>query len=169
MGKRRRRGLLLFAGGFLVMLTIVVVGSKVWQGYRSTHSKMTAEIIYCYPNSREVLAAQVGGEGGGGLFTFAWPEEDADQGLKQPGMLVELTGPEELLYTYPMQYGPVLSVKKTGQREDFIDEHYYTLRKELKGKNEEAVGNAVDSLEGLNEEEKEGLDYLLKCYLKLSV
>lgn len=168
MGKNRNKSLILFGVGFLLALAMVIGGSKAWKQYRSTHSKMEAEIIYCYPNDGLVLAAQVGNEYGS-LFTFSWPEKNADPELKCAGMVVELTGPEELLLTYPMQYGPVLAVKKTGQREDFIEEHYFTLRRELKGKDEKAVGAAIDALDCLNDEEREGLDYLLKSYLKLGV
>lgn len=144
------------------------MAAKCGGQYRSTHSKLEAEIIYCYPNSNEVLAAAVGNESGT-LFTFSWPEENASDSLKQSGMLVELTGPEDLLLTYPMQYGPVLSVKKTGQREDLVEEHYFTLRRELKGKDARAVGAAVEALDCLNAEEKEGLSYLLKSYLELPI
>lgn len=168
MARRKKRSLLLFAGGFLLALAVIIGGSKLWTGYRSTHSKLQAEIIYCYPNSREVLAAEVGNQNGS-LFTFAWPEDEekANPAFKQPGTLVELTGPDELLLTYPMQYGPVLAVKKTGQRHDFVENYYFDLRKELKGKDEKAVQNTVYALESLNDEEKEGLHYLLKSYLKL--
>lgn len=159
---------MLFAGTFLLVLAVVIGGSKLWNGYRRTHSKLSAEIIYCYPNTREVLAAEVGNEHGA-LFTFAWPEDEekADPAFKQPGTLVELTGPDELLYTYPMQYGPVLAVKKTGQRHDFVENYYFDLRQELQGKDEKAVETTVYALEALNDEEKEGLNYLLKSYLKL--
>lgn len=166
MARDQKRNLILFAGGFLAALALVIAGSKVWGQYRSTHSKLEAEIIYCYPNSDMVLAAAVGNENGS-LFTFTWPEENASDSLKQSGMLVELTGPEDMLTTYPGQYGPVLSVKKTGQREDFVEEHYFTLRRELKGRDAGAVFAAVEALDCLNAEEKEGLCYLLKDYLEL--
>lgn len=168
MARRKKRGLMLFAVTFLMALGLVIGGSKLWTGYRSTHSKLQAEIIYCYPNTREVLAAEVGNENGS-LFTFAWPEDEgkADPAFKQPGTLVELTGPRDLLLTYPMQYGPVLAVKKTGQRHDFVENYYFDLRRQLAGKDEKAVENTVYALESLNDEEKEGLHYLLKSYLKL--
>ena len=168
MARRKKRSLLLFAGGFLLALAVVIGGSKLWDNYRRTHSKLSAEIIYCYPNSKEVLAAEVGNENGS-LFIFSWPEEaeKADPAFKQPGTLVELTGPEDLLPTYPMQYGPVLSVKKTGQRHDFVEDYYFDLRQKLQGKDEKAVENTVYALDSLNDEEKEGLHYLLKSYLKL--
>lgn len=167
MARKQKKNLILFAGGFLLALAVIIGGGKVLNRYRSSHSKMEAEIIYCYPGEDTVLAAEVGNQNGS-LFTFAWPEE-ADPELKQPGMLVELTGPEDILLTYPMQYGPVLAVKKTGQREDLVEEHYFALRKELKGKDEAAVGAAVEALDCLNDEEKEGLNYLLKSALKLGV
>lgn len=170
MARRKKRNLLLFAGGFLLALAVVIGGSKVWDNYRRTHSKLSAEIIYCYPNSREVLAAEVREHDGyGTLFFFSWPEDEkkADPAFKQPGTLVELTGPNEMLITYPGQYGPVLSVKKTGQRHDFVEGYYFDLRQELQGKDEKAVHNTVYALDTLNDEEKEGLQYLLTSYLKL--
>lgn len=166
---------------FLLLLAAVFFGSRAWGQYRSTHHKLYAEIIRCSPDNNSVLAAEMGNQYGS-LFTFAWPE-GADPALKQPGMLVELTGPDSMNMTYPGQYGPVLAVKKTGQREDFIAKYYDTLLAERKkfpvpgeGQEDEpaqeekeqerqALFDAIAALPDLNDEEREGLYYLLCCEL----
>lgn len=81
--------------------------------------------------------------------------------MKQPGMLVELTGPDLMALSYPGQYSPVRAVKKTGQREDFIEKYYNTLQKELEETGGEALGDRLAGLPDLNDEEREGLRYLL--------
>lgn len=179
MAKQNR--LLLGAGALLLLLAAALLGGRAWQAYRLTHHKMQAEIIYCSPGYDSVLAAELGNQYGS-LFTFGWPE-GGDPALKQPGMLVELTGPDAMQMTYPGQYGPVLAVKKTGRREDFIAKHYDTLltgRKKFPGPGEtqedeetqkekiqerQALFDAIAVLPDLNGEEREGLYYLLCCEL----
>lgn len=178
---KKRNRLLLGAGALLLLLAAALLGGKAWQAYRLTYHKTQAEIIYCYSGSGSVLAAEIGNPYGA-LFTFGWPE-GADPALKQPGMLVELIGPNSMQMTYPGQYGPVLAVNKTGQREDFIAKHYDALlagrekfsipgkvqedeqTQKKRGQERQALFDAIAALPDLNDEEREGLYYLLCCEL----
>ena len=151
---------LLLAGAVLLGAAVLLLGGAEWREYRSSHHKLYAEIICCYPDYNSVLAADLEDQFGCVLFTFPWPE-GADPALKQPGMLVELTGPDLMALSYPGQYSPVRAVKKTGQREDFIEKYYNTLQKELEETGGEALGDRLAGLPDLNDEEREGLRYLL--------
>lgn len=180
----KNRKLLFILGALLLLVAAILFGGRAVQEYRSTHHKLQAEIIYCYSDYNSVLAAELGNQYGS-LFTFGWPEKNADPALKQSGMLVELTGPADIQLTYPMQYGPVLAVKKTGQREDFVAKHYDALlegRKsypnpgegaadeamlEEKRREREALLAAINALPDLNDEEREGLYYLVQCELNI--
>ena len=133
---------LLLAGAVLLGAAVLLLGGAAWREYRSSHHKLYAEIICCYPDYNSVLAADLEDQFGCVLFTFPWPE-GADPALKQPGMLVELTGPDLMALSYPGQYSPVRAVKKTGQREDFIEKYYNTLQKELEETGGEALGDRL--------------------------
>lgn len=167
MKKSAQKKRLLLAGAVLLGAAVLLLGGTAWREYRRSHHKLYAEIIYCYPGYNSVLAADLEDQFGCGLFTFSWPE-GADTAWKQPGMLVELTGPDLMALSYPGQYSPVLAVKKTGQREDFIEKYYDTLQKELEETGGEALGDRLAKLPDLNDEEREGLSYLLSCGPKAS-
>ena len=65
---------LLLAGAVLLGAAVLLLGGAAWREYRSSHHKLYAEIICCYPDYNSVLAADLEDQFGCVLFTFPWPE-----------------------------------------------------------------------------------------------
>ncbi|MCI8815445.1 MAG: hypothetical protein HFF15_01275 [Angelakisella sp.] len=186
MKKPAQNKRLLLAGVICLALAAAVLGPGLWEEYRYNHTKLRAEIIYCYSDTYMMAAELDMDENFGTLFFFNWPEKHGDEKAKRPGSIVVLTGPDSMMCSYPGQYSDVLAVKLVEQREDFIARHYHRLLEkyrdydcadssqdddpalvEKRAENLRIIRNDIKTLPNLNRQEKEGLWYLIvDCNLK---
>ena len=155
MGKERW---LVTLGAALLMIGVIGAGDKIGN-YHEIQTEV--EVVQYWKESDSVLATT--GEQGG-LFTFQMPQSgDMATGadLTRCGTLLRITGGEEWLTSYPMQYPNVREVEYIGMREDFVKTYFDGLKKKTQGMERQEIVDEVDKISELNEGEKEALVYLL--------
>lgn len=153
-----KRRWLLACGMAVTMMTVIWAGGLIGR-YHEVQTEI--EVVQYWKASDSVLATS--GEQGG-LFTFQMPpREDLATGadLTLCGTLLRITGGEEWLTTYPMQYPNVSEVEYIGKREDFVERYFEGLAKKTKRMKRKEIVDEVETLSALNEGEKEALVYLL--------
>lgn len=155
MGKERW---LVTLGAALLMIGVIGAGDKIGN-YHEIQTEV--EVVQYWKESDSVLATT--GEQGG-LFTFQMPQSgDVATGadLTRCGTLLRITGGEEWLTSYPMQYPNVREVEYIGMREDFVKTYFDGLKKKTQGMERQEIVDEVEKISELNEGEKEALVYLL--------
>lgn len=155
MGKERW---LVTLGAALLMIGVIGAGDKIGI-YHEIQTEV--EVVQYWKESDSVLATT--GEQGG-LFTFQMPQSgDVATGadLTRCGTLLCITGGEEWLTSYPMQYPNVREVEYIGMREDFVKTYFDGLKKKTQGMERQEIVDEVEKISELNEGEKEALVYLL--------
>lgn len=159
MGKGTWKRLLLVTVVLLAFTAVMTRFSK--EVFVPETVKRQVEVVSLYPQYGEVLAAELGK--GSSLFYFFLPEEYKEADRLRPGTILEITGPNGMKITYPGQLDDVKKVKITGERPDFIAKYLDSLEAEYGDKDREERWAAVRALEDLNDQEKEGLWYMLEC------
>ena len=142
----------------LLMIGVIGAGDKIGI-YHEIQTEV--EVVQYWKESDSVLATT--GEQGG-LFTFQMPQSgDVATGvdLTRCGTLLCITGGEEWLTSYPMQYPNVREVEYIGMREDFVKTYFDGLKKKTQGMERQEIVDEVEKISELNEGEKEALVYLL--------
>lgn len=155
MGKERW---LVTLGAALVMIGVIGAGDKIGH---DNEIQTEVEVVQYWKESDSVLATT--GEQGG-LFTFQMPQSgDMATGadLTRCGTLLRMTGGEEWLTSYPMQYPNVREVEYIGMREDFVETYFDGLKKKTQGMERQEIVDEVEKITELNEGEKEALVYLV--------
>ena len=155
MGKERW---LVTLGAALLMIGVIGAGDKIGN-YHEIQTEV--EVVQYWKESDSVLATT--GEQGG-LFTFQMPQSgDVATGadLTRCGTLLCITGGEEWLTSYPMQYPNVREVEYIGMREDFVKTYFDGLKKKTQGMERQEIVDEVEKISELNEGEKEALVYLI--------
>lgn len=155
MGKERW---LVTLGAALLMIGVIGAGDKIGN-YHEIQTEV--EVVQYWKESDSVLATT--GEQGG-LFTFQMPQSgDMATGadLTRCGTLLRITGGEEWLTSYPMQYPNVREIEYIGMREDFVKTYFDGLKKKTQGMERQEIVDEVEKISELNEGEKEALVYLL--------
>ena len=145
-------------GTALLMISVIAAGDKIGH---DNETQTEVEVVQYWKESDSVLATT--GEQGG-LFTFQMPQSgDIATGadLTRCGTLLRITGGEEWLTSYPMQYPNVREVEYIGMREDFVKLYFYGLKKKTQGMERQEIVDEVEKISELNEGEKEALVYLL--------
>ena len=145
-------------GAALLMIGVIAAGDKIG---RDNEIQTEVEVVRYWKASDSVLATT--GEQGG-LFTFQMPQSgDMATGadLTRCGTLLRITGGEEWLTSYPMQYPNVREVGYIGMREDFVKTYFDGLKKKTQGMERQEIVDEVEKISELNEGEKEALVYLL--------
>ena len=145
-------------GTALLMIGVIAAGDKIGH---DNEIQTEVEVVQYWKESDSVLATT--GEQGG-LFTFQMPQSgDIATGadLTRCGTLLRITGGEEWLTSYPMQYPNVREVEYIGMREDFVKTYFYGLKKKTQGMERQEIVDEVEKISELNEGEKEALVYLL--------
>lgn len=155
MGKERW---LVTLGTALLMIGVIAAGDKIGH---DNQIETEVEVVQYWKESDSVLATT--GEQGG-LFTFQMPQSgDMATGadLTRCGTLLRITGGEEWLTSYPMQYPNVREVEYIGMREDFVKTYFDGLKKKTQGMERQEIVDEVEKISELNEGEKEALVYLI--------
>lgn len=155
MGKERW---LVTLGAALLMIGVIAAGDKIGH---DNQIETEVEVVQYWKESDSVLATT--GEQGG-LFTFQMPQSgDVATGadLTRCGTLLCITGGEEWLTSYPMQYPNVREVEYIGMREDFVKTYFDGLKKKTQGMEQQEIVDEVEKITELNEGEKEALVYLI--------
>lgn len=155
MGKERW---LVTLGTALLMIGVIAAGDKIGH---DNQIETEVEVVQYWKESDSVLATT--GEQGG-LFTFQMPQSgDMATGadLTRCGTLLRITGGEEWLTSYPMQYPNVREVEYIGMREDFVKTYFDGLKKKTQGMEQQEIVDEVEKITELNEGEKEALVYLI--------
>ncbi len=145
-------------GTALLMIGVIAAGDKIGH---DNQIETEVEVVQYWKESDSVLATT--GEQGG-LFTFQMPQSgDVATGadLTRCGTLLCITGGEEWLTSYPMQYPNVREVEYIGMREDFVKTYFDGLKKKTQGMERQEIVDEVEKISELNEGEKEALVYLL--------
>lgn len=145
-------------GTALLMIGVIVAGDKIGH---DNEIQTEVEVVQYWKESDSVLATT--GEQGE-LFTFQMPQSgDMATGadLTRCGTLLRITGGEEWLTSYPMQYPNVREVEYIGMREDFVKTYFDGLKKKTQGMERQEIVDEVEKISELNEGEKEALVYLL--------
>lgn len=145
-------------GAALVMMAVIWAGGSI-EKYNEVQTEI--EVVQYWKATESVLATT--GEQGG-LFTFQMPQSgDTATGadLTRCGTLLRITGGEEWLTSYPMQYPNVSSIDYIGKREDFIEIYFEELQEKTKAMEREEIVDEIERISALNEGEKEALVYLL--------
>ena len=145
-------------GTALLMIGVIAAGDKIGH---DNETQTEVEVVQYWKESDSVLATT--GEQGG-LFTFQMPQSgDIATGadLTRCGTLLRITGGEEWLTSYPMQYPNVREVEYIGMREDFVKTYFDGLKKKTQGMERQEIVDEVEKISELNEGEKEALVYLL--------
>lgn len=145
-------------GTALLMIGVIAAGDKIGH---DNEIQTEVEVVQYWKESDSVLATT--GEQGG-LFTFQMPQSgDMATGadLTRCGTLLRITGGEEWLTSYPMQYPNVREVEYIGMREDFVKTYFDRLKKKTQGMERQEIVDEVEKISELNEGEKEALVYLL--------
>ncbi len=145
-------------GAALLMIGVIAAGDKIGH---DNEIQTEVEVVQYWKESDSVLATT--GEQGG-LFTFQMPQSgDMATGadLTRCGTLLRITGGEEWLTSYPMQYPNVREVEYIGMREDFVKTYFDGLKKKTQGMERQEIVDEVEKISELNEGEKEALVYLL--------
>lgn len=145
-------------GTALLMIGVIAAGDKIGH---DNEIQTEVEVVQYWKASDSVLATT--GEQGG-LFTFQMPQSgDMATGadLTRCGTLLRITGGEEWLTSYPMQYPNVREVEYIGMREDFVKTYFDRLKKKTQGMERQEIVDEVEKISELNEGEKEALVYLL--------
>ena len=145
-------------GTALLMIGVIAAGDKIGH---DNETQTEVEVVQYWKESDSVLATT--GEQGG-LFTFQMPQSgDVATGadLTRCGTLLCITGGEEWLTSYPMQYPNVREVEYIGMREDFVKTYFDGLKKKTQGMERQEIVDEVEKISELNEGEKEALVYLL--------
>ncbi|HJB40358.1 MAG TPA: hypothetical protein H9943_08185 [Candidatus Ruthenibacterium avium] len=145
-------------GTALLMIGVIAAGDKIGH---DNEIQTEVEVVQYWKESDSVLATT--GEQGG-LFTFQMPQSgDMATGadLTRCGTLLRITGGEEWLTSYPMQYPNVREVEYIGMREDFVKTYFDGLKKKTQGMERQEIVDEVEKISELNEGEKEALVYLL--------
>lgn len=145
-------------GAALLMIGVIAAGDKIGH---DNEVQTEVEVVQYWKESDSVLATT--GEQGG-LFTFQMPQSgDMATGadLTRCGTLLRITGGEEWLTSYPMQYPNVREVEYIGMREDFVKTYFDGLKKKRQGMERQEIVDEVEKISELNEGEKEALVYLL--------
>lgn len=145
-------------GTALLMIGVIAAGDKIGH---DNEIQTEVEVVQYWKESDSVLATT--GEQGG-LFTFQMPQSgDMATGadLTRCGTLLRITGGEEWLTSYPMQYPNVKEVEYIGMREDFVKTYFDRLKKKTQGMERQEIVDEVEKISELNEGEKEALVYLL--------
>lgn len=145
-------------GTALLMIGVIAAGDKIGH---DNEIQTEVEVVRYWKASDSVLATT--GEQGG-LFTFQMPQSgDMATGadLTRCGTLLRITGGEEWLTSYPMQYPNVREVGYIGMREDFVKTYFDGLKKKTQGMERQEIVDEVEKISELNEGEKEALVYLL--------
>lgn len=153
-----KRRWLLACGTALVMAAAIWAGGQIGE----FHEVQTdIEVVEYWEQSNSVLATT--GEQGG-LFMFQMPQSGnvaTGADLTRCGTLLRITGGDEWLTSYPMQYPNVRKAEYIGKREDFIERYFEELREETQGMKREEIEKEAAKLSELNEGEREALVYLL--------
>lgn len=145
-------------GAALLMIGVIGAGDKIGH---DNEIQTEVEVVQYWKESDSVLATT--GEQGG-LFTFQMPQSgDMATGadLTRCGTLLRITGGEEWLTSYPMQYPNVREIEYIGMREDFVKTYFDGLKKKTQGMERQEIVDEVEKISELNEGEKEALVYLL--------
>lgn len=145
-------------GTALLMIGVIAAGDKIGH---DNEIQTEVEVVQYWKESDSVLATT--GEQGG-VFTFQMPQSgDMATGadLTRCGTLLRMTGGEEWLTSYPMQYPNVREVEYIGMREDFVKTYFDGLKKKTQGMERQEIVDEVEKISELNEGEKEALVYLL--------
>lgn len=145
-------------GTALLMIGVIAAGDKIGH---DNEIQTEVEVVQYWKESDSVLATT--GEQGG-LFTFQMPQSgDMATGadLTRCGTLLRITGGEEWLTSYPMQYPNVREVEYIGMREDFVKTYFDGLKKKTQGMERQEIVDEVEKISEFNEGEKEALVYLL--------
>ena len=145
-------------GTALLMIGVIAAGDKIGH---DNEIQTEVEVVQYWKESDSVLATT--GEQGG-LFTFQMPQSgDVATGadLTRCGTLLRITGGEEWLTSYPMQYPNVREVEYIGMREDFVKTYFDGLKKKTQGMEQQEIVDEVEKITQLNEGEKEALVYLI--------
>ena len=145
-------------GTALLMIGVIAAGDKIGH---DNEIQTEVEVVQYWKESDSVLATT--GEQGG-LFTFQMPQSgDMATGadLTRCGTLLRITGGEEWLTSYPMQYPNVREIEYIGMREDFVKTYFDGLKKKTQGMERQEIVDEVEKISELNEGEKEALVYLL--------
>lgn len=145
-------------GAALLMIGVIAAGDKIGH---DNEIQTEVEVVQYWKESDSVLATT--GEQGG-LFTFQMPQSgDMATGadLTRCGTLLRITGGEEWLTSYPMQYPNVREVEYIGMREDFVKTYFDGLKKKTQGMERQEIVDEVEKISEFNEGEKEALVYLL--------
>ena len=145
-------------GAALLMIGVIAAGDKIGH---DNEIQTEVEVVQYWKASDSVLATT--GEQGG-LFTFQMPQSgDMATGadLTRCGTLLRITGGEEWLTSYPMQYPNVREAEYIGMREDFVKTYFDGLKKKTQGMERQEIVDEVEKISELNEGEKEALVYLL--------
>lgn len=145
-------------GTALLMIGVIAARDKIGH---DNEIQTEVEVVQYWKESDSVLATT--GEQGG-LFTFQMPQSgDMATGadLTRCGTLLRITGGEEWLTSYPMQYPNVREVEYIGMREDFVKTYFDGLKKKTQGMERQEIVDEVEKISELNEGEKEALVYLL--------
>ena len=153
-----KRRWLLACGAALIIAAVIWAGGKAG----TLHEVQTeVEVVQYWKASHSVLATT--GEQGG-LFTLQIPQsgdEATGADLTRCGTLLRITGGEEWLASYPMQYPNVSKVDYIGKRQDFVETYFEQFLKKTKGMEREEIVKEVELISGLNEGEREALVYLI--------
>ena len=145
-------------GAALLMIGVIAAGDKIGH---DNEIQTEVEVVQYWKESDSVLATT--GEQGG-IFTFQMPQSgDMATGadLTRCGTLLRITGGEEWLTSYPMQYPNVREVEYIGMREDFVKTYFDGLKKKTQGMERQEIVDEVEKISEFNEGEKEALVYLL--------
>ena len=142
---------------------VLAGGWLAWKDDRQDHQKTQAQILRYDPQADSALATT--GERGS-LFTFSFPPDTAEE-AREPGAVVTLTGPDYWLESYPRQYPGVVRVRWKEEGEDLAGRYLEQLVSQCAGGSPQEVEQAVSRLPGLNDGQREGLEYLALCELGL--
>lgn len=145
-------------GAALLMIGVIAAGDKIGH---DNEIQTEVEVVQYWKESDSLLATT--GEQGG-VFTFQMPQSgDMATGadLTRCGTLLRITGGEEWLTSYPMQYPNVREIEYIGMREDFVKTYFDGLKKKTQGMERQEIVDEVEKISELNEGEKEALVYLL--------
>lgn len=148
----------LLACGAALVAAVIWAGGQIGR-YHEVQTEI--EVVQYWEASNSVLATT--GEQGG-LFTFQMPQSgDTATGadLTRCGTLLRITGGEEWLTSYPMQYPNVSDVDYIGKRQDFIEMYFEKLLEKTKGMEREDIEKETELISELNAGEREALVYLL--------
>ncbi len=83
------------------------------------------------------------------------------------GAIFSFTGGKEWLETYPLQCRGIADVKIVERRPDFLKAHLDEILEKFSGASREEIQAYIDTLEDLNDEEKEGLRYVAQNRMTL--